>query len=140
MTHVLTAPIERLVANKDICKKLVDLGIEKQAVFFWRTDPDFGKDYLLINTLPNENDIPAWTYEEIRIMLGNHVNGADLPEPRPRAMEGEEITFYINFPDVQKSYKQGAQANAEILEFLLNKKQLKPEDANRRYRESFNPE
>jgi hypothetical protein len=138
--------IEKLVITQPTAQKLVEAGLMPCAMFHWwdqtedvithvEGEPRIWRCGLLYN--PGPDSLPAWTYEEIRILLGNFYPGADLPEPRPKPMKDEDVTFYVYYPDTCKNHKSGAEASAQWLLFLIEEGRIKPEDANERYWRKF---
>lgn len=144
--------IEKLVISQPLAQRLVALGLHKSAVHHYFNDIDFdieGKDEEVkkwrladenIPDYPDEDFLPAWTTEELRIMIGWFNNGCDLREPRPKPMPREEIQFVNYFKSSMKNYESSAEGNGEWLEWLIQQGNIMVEDANERYKEKYKPE
>lgn len=144
--------IKQLVISQPLAERLVALGLHRAAAFHWCNDIDFDidtekeavKKWELgsenVEDYPEEDCLPAWTLEELRIMIGWHYNGSDLRDHRPEPMPREEFQFVNYYSTSMKSYESGAEANGEWLEYLINKGDLKVEEINQRYKEKFKPE
>lgn len=143
--------IKNLVISQALSKRLVDLGLHKIAAFHWLHDIDFGdenpeKKWMIIpdaelDDYGETEVLPAWTYEELRIMIGWEYNGIELREPRPKPIsEMEQFDFLVIYPTLSKAFQIGAEANGEWLAYLLQNKKETPEDVNKRYQLRFKPE
>lgn len=141
----------KLVISKGLAERLVALGLHRIAVWHWydKTEDaeaseimEEGQKVWDVGRIanPHEELLPAWTFEELRVMLGNAYGAADFPDPRPQEVDIETVKFLANFPDKQKTYISGAEGTGEIIEFLLTNRQLKPEDCNKRYLMVFKPQ
>lgn len=143
--------MKTLVISQPLAQRLVALGLHRAAAFHWCNDIDFDADpdkMVKVWDISNEDVeayeegdcLPAWTLEELRIMIGWHFNGSDLRDHRPKPMPREEFQFVNYYSTSMKSYENGAEANGEWLEYLINKGSLKVEEINERYKEKFKPE
>lgn len=134
----LNTPLEKIVCSRETAQKLVTLGVSQAAVFHWfeSESPAYSVG-IVIN--PKPYDLPAWTYEELRIMIGNKYEGAELPVPRPNAMPGEAQRFYNYYPDRCTNHEIGAEGNAQYLLWLLEVKMVSAADVNHNYKQKYNP-
>lgn len=142
--------LKKIVCSREVSAKLVALGITQAAVFHWtdvlKEDIEFFESTEekwepgLVFGVEERKALPAWTYEELRIMIGIHYPGADLPMPRPNPMPGEQQRFYIYLLHEAKNWESGAEANANYLLYLLESKLLAPADANNNYLTKFKPQ
>jgi|SRR5699024_7109125 len=119
--------LKKLVIRRDISEKLTRLGIHRKAAFYWKGE----------SITTEETMTPAWTMEELRIMIGNKFLCPDLPVPRPRPNDGEEITFYLYTAQRGYEFSKGSDAAGEMLRMLIEERSVKPEDANKRYVQKF---
>ena len=142
--------LKMLVVSQPLAERLVALGIKRLAAFHWFKDFDFEGDLETkepkkvwqlgeVDDYVEGETLPAWTMEELRIMIGWHFNGSDLRDHRPKPMPREEFQFVNYYSTSMKSYESGAEANGEWLEYLINKGSLKVEEINERYTEKFKP-
>lgn len=137
--------VQKLICSVEIAKKLVTAGIQPISAFHYAdvtdyfTDGDEASPKYTLDMIdePDEASVPAWTMEELRIMVGNKFLGGNLPEPRPKPMKGEETTFYVYYLETCKHYESGAEANADLLLYLLEKKLVTAEEVNKRYMTKF---
>lgn len=142
----LNTDLKKLVISRALSERLVKLGLHKAAVFHWFQTVDDSEEKKIVWELgqlenPDQEDLPAWTYEELRLMIGNAYDGADLPEPRPNIVdpnEGEK--FNVLLPSKMLSFEKGAEANGTFLEHLINGHAVKVEAVNARYFKKFKPE
>lgn len=136
---MLKTNVKKLVVSLEKSAKLSSLGIINASMLHWYRDID-GDDANPFNVGfiddPSEGDLSAWTFEELRVMIGWKFGAADFPEPRPKAMVGEETTFVVNFPKVRKQYKNGAEGNADILIYLIEEG-MSVDEINERYQSVF---
>lgn len=134
--------IEKLVISQPLARKLVEAGLNNYAAFRWYKCNHDGKEISVIQQnlpLVENQHLPAWTYEEIRIMIGNEHVAPDLREPRPNALKGEELTFCCYYLDRAENHKSGAEISGQFLLELIKTKKVKADDANRRYIKKFRP-
>ncbi len=141
----LKTEFKKLVVSQKLSQELVELGIHRHSALNWydtsedRISPDPIWEVGNL-TNPSENSWPAWTMEELRIMVGNKFISPDLPEPRPRPNDGEETTFFLYTAQKMYEFKSGAEATGTMLKMLLKHKYLTAEEANKRYIDKFKPE
>lgn len=132
----------KLTISKSMAEKLVFLGLENNAVFHHFTEEtEDGKAVDKVGRLSDPSEeLPAWTFEEVRAMIGHFYVAPDLPEPKPRMIDGEQHKYCVNLPSSQFTYTSGAEACAKLLEYLLLEGLVTPEKAIERYNEVFKPE
>lgn len=139
---------EKLVISKQLSQELTELGLHRAASLHWHdsSEDDLtlepGQERWSLSNLmnPGENSLPAWTMEECRIMIGNQYLIPDLPEPRPRPIDGEEERFVLHTLEKGMQFGSGAEAAGTMLKMLLEDGSIKADDANRRYKSKFKPE
>lgn len=133
---------KKLVITRQLADKLCFLGLHNNAVFHHFTEEDEdGKEKHEIGRLAEPKDeLPAWTFEEVRVMIGHHFVAPDYPEPKPRMIEGDQFKYCVNLPHTQYTMVSGAEACGKLLEYLLLEGMVTPEKANERYDEVFKPE
>lgn len=87
--------------------------------------------------------IPAWTMEEISVMLGSEFNKPDMMgkeeyQLRVGKKDNEHernvrmMQFIIYFPEVKKEYQNGARAYADFLIYALKNNHVKAKECNDR--------
>jgi hypothetical protein len=113
-----------IVATKQQCLDILMCGVEPISVLGWC------KDEIIINS-PEFCEIPAWTLEELRVMIGQKVytglidivydiNARDRKGKKGEIMP-EDTRFFANLPAGAKVYPNGAQAAAAtVLEMIDN--------------------
>lgn len=99
----------------------------------------FGGEYV-----GQEGAIPAWTYEELLVLIGPDYWKPDLFGKNEWTDNINMMQFALVLPTVRKDYKNGAQAMAELLAYLLLKKEVTAKSANERMdfyvtKEHYNP-
>ena len=137
--------LEQLTASPKTCERLVNLGVIPLAIIwhlFEEDDKGVGQwDTCLLNepVYVPEFKIPAWTKAEIDAMIG-----PDFPKPDffTREQFGlsktlDPLTYPVIFPETMQVYQNGAEASANGLAWLIEKKHIKIEDANERYSKRF---
>lgn len=129
--------IKELVADRDLCKKLVDLGLIEASALYWS---DRGSVEATANIIDEMMYYcPAYTMEELLIAIGGTVFPPVLPEPRPKGNEDEDITWRFYFTDKFKEYRNGATAAADVLIYCLEKSILELDKVNNRLERKFKP-
>lgn len=122
---------ELLVCTAEQAQQLIKLGIQAIGCFCYTPfDGDgleFDGEYI-----GQENAIPAWTMEEVLIMIGGDYNKPDLLSREDWTPNINMLQFALYLPEKRKDYKSGAQAAAELLRYLISKKEISPADANER--------
>lgn len=124
-----------LFASQSICLQLVvDLGLVDASAFRYNRDgsivPSFDAE---------EDSIPAFSFEELAIGIGNVIELPGLVEDRLRPNYNDDITWRYNFLKYQRQYPSGAAAAAELLVFCINENLLKVEHINERIERKFKP-
>lgn len=139
MEEKLKTTFEKLVISFETSKRLVALGLHKAAVFHYETS-DLATPKLGLYNHHEGTMLPAWTYEELRIMIGNKHLGCDLPDPRPKPIDGEWETFVAYFPHKSSRHMSGAEGNAAILEWLISSGIETSAAVNQRYFNKYKPQ
>lgn len=141
--------IEKLVISQPLSERLVTLGVQRlEAAFYWVNDFDFDlsdkepiKSWQLGEFDPYDYEegevFPAWTSEEIRVMIGWFFNGCDMRNHRPKPMPGEHLQFVNYYANTMKVFESSAEGNGEWLAYLISEEQVKAAEANERYIEKF---
>lgn len=147
--------IKQLVASRSQCEKLVAQGISPVS-FFWHvaeddhTQPndDEGNPVLMHSVCMLLNPvyqagiygtIPAWTKHELEVLMGSEYVKPDLYTANMVTKKTNPNSFPVYFPNKMQEFKNGAEASAEALIFLLQKKLVSVDGANARYAAIFNP-
>lgn len=145
---------EQITANPKVCQELVDLGIKPRA-FLWHISDlhptkltPSGDKMLVWETFELENPkfipggvVPAWTMEELNVMIGGDDPKPDLAPESDVIVRTDtatkttyfDYTFGIFELSTVRIWKRGSQASAEILADLLKRGIIKPEKVNSRY-------
>lgn len=130
---------DKLVCTSAQSSQLIQLGIKPVGCFCYQwfgDDPvgsastgeyEFAGEYLDQN-----NPLPAWTYEELLVMVGPECIKPDLPDMREWRENADMMLFSVHLPSKRIDYKTGAPAMAEWLIFLLKGKHITAADANER--------
>lgn len=148
--------LQQITASPKTCQELVDLGIKTRS-FFWHVN-DFvvekGEKKLKWDTYEVENPkykkdgvVPAWTMEELLVMIGGDHDKPDLAPMSHTAVKNDPLNkkpyydymFGIFGLTSAKTWKRGAQAAAEILSDLLKRGMVNPGVVNDRYDYFFKP-
>jgi hypothetical protein len=84
-----------------------------------------------------ETVLPAWTYEELCVMIGGEL-------AKPDIMGKSEFTPNVNLnqyclylPKSKKYFANGARAAADMLTHMLSHKMILPEECNSRFEEFY---
>lgn len=126
--------LKTVVANVTVCKELADLGVVKAAALAWEPDG------VIVGSMDaSEEAIPAYSLEELAIALGNLFPLPCLTPHRPKADPEEEITWNYYFPEVGRTFENGASAAAAALVYCIDKGLLTAEKANNRIERKFKP-
>lgn len=132
-----------LVCTAEHAQTLLSLGIIPVACFCYEQMPEgfeFAGEYY-----GQEGAIPAWTMDELFILIGGSFVKPDLFNMGDWRMEVNMMQWAVYTPKSRKNAISGAQAAAMFLEHLLKSKEVKPEEANARLaafisKEHFNPQ
>lgn len=125
--------LKKLVISQELSRELLELGLQNIAALYYTEEGT-------ITTDTEQASSPAWTMEELRIMIGNNYVAPDLPIPRPKPNDGEDITFFLHTIDRGYQFKSGAEASGTMLKMMLQERASKPEEVNERYNRKFKPE
>jgi len=146
----------QLTASREICNELVEMGVEEIA-FLWHNREAIDADTLgdwqvkpLADPAPlPDTCIPAWTKEELDVMIGPNRDKPDLFTDRElglAAAEKEDTPYKykrhqypIFMPDKLKVFTSGAEASAFVLKMLITSGKVTPEDCIKRYKNIFKP-
>lgn len=146
--------MKQIVANPETCQEIVDQGITPTA-FLWHVrsvdvkkvtsgNPD--GYYYEVFEIEEPNYIkgvviPAWTMEELNVMIGGDFAKPDLMpmDKTPVLNDKKEKQPYFDYKfgifqlSGAKTWPRGSQASALILSDLLKRSELKPKIVNQRY-------
>jgi hypothetical protein len=138
--------INQLTATPHQCQKLIKLGITAPSAVFWHAHEEDG-------TQPNNDDgspamrwgtamylqpkisetmVPAWTKEELDLMIGPDWPKPDIWETKAITGATDPLTYPIAYPDKMVVFKTGSQASADALLTLLEKGKVDPVEASQR--------
>lgn len=153
--------LKQITAAPEVCQQLVDLGITPKA-FFWHLlepHPEFEEDEngaikMVWDTFQLDGPeyernivVPAWTMEELNVMLGGDYEKPDLAPQQYVQVKSEPVNKRTYFEykfgifDLKgaKIWRSGAQGSAELLADALKRSQLKIDIVNERYSYFFKP-
>ena len=156
--------LHKIVASREQCEKLIQLGIEPVGLSIWHVNKPTAKDgtmeeyednwsvqYLSEETAPEYWDglfVPAWTKEEIETMVGPEYNHSDLKQKSllgrgelPGDAEERKLFvpdyFVVYLIKSEMRFKNGADAAACELTFGIENNLVKFEEANNRYKKIY---
>jgi hypothetical protein len=128
------------VCTSEQAQQLIELGIMPAAFFCFELQTgvpeggngeveqwEFAGEYF-----DQEPAIPAWTKEEICIMIGGYFVKPDMPDNQEWTANRNMLHYLLHFPDSSKAYRNGAQACAAYLIFLLQHDHITAAQANER--------
>jgi hypothetical protein len=86
--------------------------------------------------------IPAWTYEEIRVMIGSSMAAGyvDIPFNFHPHKRGVELRFCVNDLSGQKPFPTGVEALGEVLIKMIENGIVDTDECNARYQKIFKPQ
>lgn len=145
--------LEQLTASKNLCEQLVELGINPVS-FLWHSveivegkkdeegNPLFANDVcLLVEPEYKEGEnIPAWTKAELDVMIGPVYAKVDLLTDEETTKNMDRYQYAVFFVNKMMLFKNGAEATAHGLIFLLQNKMIDAMEASERYSKLFTPE
>lgn len=120
---------------------LVELGIDCTAFMWheWQKDATNGLWEVAIFKTPvrSASLLPAYTKQELDAMIGNDFDKPDMYRSDQITKATIETMYPVMFPTKMQEYKNGAQASAAVLIYLLTAKALNPVKVNERYLKMF---
>lgn len=142
--------LSRLTASRELCEQLVAAGIIPWATLWHlKSHMDEGENVAIVWEIDSlegtdgsgeyseDEAVPAWTKEELDVMLGPSVNLPQLPEPRFMGRLGN-ARFHTWFGSSSRiDCEKGADCSARVLLYALKENGIKVEDANRRFLDVF---
>lgn len=168
MKHLST-----ITVSIELVQQLISLGITPQGLSLWHiNEPEMTEvkneegevtgseaiDKWNVQCLPDDECefapgicVPAWTKEEIEIMLGfgfakpdvrepSKIRSSELPDGK-EAIQNYIPVYWVNyFPEKEVKYPKGADASADLLCYLLRNGGINPWICNRRYFEFYKKE
>jgi hypothetical protein len=129
------------------CIELITLGIEPRSIFMWVQcdvglfDIEFSKIELGSPVLTEWT--PAWTYEELRVMIGNRLTPGYIDIPfrmnnRDHLLSSpEDVVFRTQTIKKEQGYVSAAEAAGQTLIELIKAGQVDPNFANKRFATYF---
>jgi len=132
-----------LVCTAEQSLALMHLGILPVSCFCYEPI-DVGEYEFAGEHFDQQNAIPAWTMEELHIMIGGDYTKPDLYTTKDWRETVNMMQYIMYTPAKRKDYQSGATAAAGFLEFLLTAKEITADEANARLqayatKEHFNP-
>lgn len=131
--------LERLTASRELCEQLVAAGVIPWATF-WHLKEDEGFVVGWTGTgdeYAAGESIPAWTKEELDVMLGPNVNLPQLPEPQFMGRLGNPL-FHTWFGSNNRiDCEKGSDCSARVLLYALKEKGITVEEVNKRFLDVF---
>jgi len=148
-------PLTKITTSKDIAAKIIEFGIQPRAVL-WHLKGD--KDIWEIapwdplTEYDPDSSVPAWTKEELDVLLGGDVTAPALPQSqyaRVANPPGDAAPFRIweyHFYELTKMQRwertatmvnPGSMASGWVLLYALENNWILPADANERYGQIF---
>lgn len=131
--------VNNIVASYEVCKRLHDLGVTNDTVFhYFKNGDNYEADQL---EEYKENTVPAYTYEELVILIGHKFAISTLPQPKHEEQEKHYPPalqmFEVYFPNSLKNYDKGTDGNADILLYLIERKHTTVEEVNKRFKTKY---
>lgn len=121
---------EYLVCTADQVTQLLSAGIVPLSCFcYTHTDGayEFAGEYV-----GDDGAIPAWTMEELLVLIGPDFSKPDLMGEDEWTPSANMMKYPLYLPNKRVDYVSGAAAYAEVLILLIKAKQLKVKDCNER--------
>lgn len=143
--------IHKILLSPEKTMTLLTMGIEPNYIFLYvqKINEDGSMSWIVDGPrLPAEDDnnpdpviMPAWTFEEIRIMIGPSLTPGyvDVPFNFHPNTKGQEIRFCVNTPSALKPFNSGVEALGEALIKLIDAEVVDVAEANKRYDKIFRP-
>ncbi len=97
--------------------------IEGRTVGFY----EFAGEYM-----GQDSVIPAWTYDELYILIGPEIPKPEMFKEKDWSMTANMMQWALMLPKKRSNYPCGAMAAAGLLEWLLINKHITPDEANGR--------
>lgn len=149
-------PLTQITAGHSVCATLVKLGITPKA-FFWNIKEADAWDVWELEAQPpfiDGDTVPAWTMQELNVMLGGDIPKPDLPEtanlkvrtegdaPNKKTVFIYEYHYYMpkSMLTWQKTIVKpnpGPEASAHVLLEALKNEWTTVEKCNERYKAMF---
>lgn len=138
-----------IVCDAQLAWELVSIGIKKIGFYCYAkrmngdaVEWEYQGEYDPFDTVSEV--IPAWTYEEIAIMIGGDLPIATLPEIKEFAKDMNMNAYYIYTDEKRLDFRNGASANAKLLLHYILTGAMSVELANERLEafsegDSWNP-
>lgn len=143
--------LQQLTCTPQQSKELLVLGIDTKA-FFWHRltesanppghplhQPAKWEVAQFKSPAVSDKMLPAWTKEELDLMIGNNWPKPDIYPARMVSKCTDPLSYPVTFPQVMKEYKRGAEASAAVLIYLLEKEEIDPVKAVENYNKVFQP-
>jgi hypothetical protein len=133
--------IRTILLSPEKTMTLLTMGIESSSIFHYHKYQDLSWYPEMGPAVVAVSDMPAWTFEEIRIMIGPSLTPGyvDIPFNYHPNRKGLEIRFCVNTPSALKPFNSGVEALGEALIKLIDAGVVDVEEANKRYDKIFRP-
>lgn len=141
--------LSKITASREICNKLVEQGIYEEAILWHSRTIREGKELTdwsvmpLTDPIPHpECCIPAWTKDELDVMIGPNFSKPQISLDRfmgegELARKMDRLIFSIYTAKSQLIFLNGAEASARALLELIEGGLMGPETCMERYFKFF---
>lgn len=130
--------LERITASVRLCKEIVAAGIDLPAAL-WHYKNGVNPEHWYTDKAGNVayESVPAWTKEELDVMIGNDFAKPDLSQDMFAGRAHDPRKYHVFLPDKMLIVEKGADASAEFLLYLLKMNKLNPVDVVKRFKEIY---
>lgn len=121
-------------------KKLQMLGIECAPFLYWEfCEQESGNSVWEVGVYqaPDDTLTPAWTKAELDYMIGPGMEKPDLLHPQRYGKYSNPDSYPLYYANKSQEYKNGAEASATALIFLIENEVLDVDTINKRYLKFF---
>lgn len=145
--------LEYLTASRLFCERLFKMGVGPHAFFYHTVEDDHtmpedkeGNPILkyevcmLLNPKPKSGiygTIPAWTKQEIDVMIGPGWPKPDVIESDKIGKFGDPKVYVVYMLNRMETFKNGADASAFVLLHLLENEVISISEINNRHNDFF---
>lgn len=138
-----TEILSRIVCSRDFSLKLIEAGIYPWAhLWHYKTNISMEDSWNVVPKLEGYDFtpgifIPAWTKEELDVMLGPDVRLPQLPQKvYVNSLQDPNAHSWFG-ASMRIDYEKGADCSAAVVLRGLEEKAFTPEEVNKRYSEVF---
>lgn len=145
--------LSKITASREAVESLIKYGIIPQGGDLWHCNSAEGWELCELEDGEYSPGfcLPAWSKEEIDVMIGGEFNMLANVRARarihtaelPPGMNHDEYWpgyFVVYYPEKEITYSKGADAAAGMLEYLLTTGMVKPGACNMRYQAVYKQE